>query len=90
MNDRYCIHCSMDCKDKKTHRLSYDLTSQTENSVHELGRVVREIETRFPGVRFWITKNDDVKVTEKENGTFEITRPEEYEYVYKSKHEEIY
>lgn len=53
MND--CIvHTAIKCSDGKVHRLSYDLTKQTEGSVKEFGRMFTEIEKRFPDVNFWI------------------------------------
>lgn len=61
MNNNYCIHCSMDCKDDKTHRLSYDIIPDyiTDGAINEFGRFFKEIEDRFPGVRFWVTKGTE-------------------------------
>ena len=52
--NNYMIHTAIKCSDGKMHRLSYDLTEQTEGSVEEFGRVFTEIEKRFPDVQFWI------------------------------------
>lgn len=63
MND-YIVHTAIKCSDGKVHRLSYDLTEQTEGSVQEFGRVFTEIENRFPDVNFWIQqypKNRELK-----------------------------
>lgn len=62
MNNNYCIHCSVDCKDNKTHRLSYDVTSGslTTDGLREVGTIFNAIEERFPGVRFWITKDSEM------------------------------
>ena len=54
MNNNYIVHTAIKCSDGKIHRLSYDLTDQTEGSVREFGRVFSEIEKRFPDVQFWI------------------------------------
>ena len=50
MNNKYIVHTAIKCSDEKVHRLSYDLTEQTEGSVKEFGRVFTEIEKRFPDV----------------------------------------
>ena len=52
--NNYIVHTAIKCSDGKTHRLSYDLTNQTEGSVQEFGRVFGEIEKIFPDVQFWI------------------------------------
>ena len=52
--NKYIVHTAIKCSDGKIHRLSYDLTNQTEGSVQEFGRVFGEIEKRFPDVQFWI------------------------------------
>lgn len=52
--NKYIVHAAIKCSDGKTHRLSYDLTNQTEGSVQEFGRMFTEIEKRFPDVNFWI------------------------------------
>lgn len=52
--NKYIVHTAIKCSDGKTHRLSYDLTNQTEGSVQEFGRVFTEIEKIFPDVNFWI------------------------------------
>lgn len=52
--NKYTVHTAIKCSDGKIHRLSYDLTNQTEGSVQEFGRVFTEIEKRFPDVNFWI------------------------------------
>ena len=54
MNNKYIIHTAIKCSDDKVHRLSYDLTKQTEGSVQEFGRVFTAIEERFPDVQFWV------------------------------------
>jgi len=46
----YIVHTAIKCTDGKVHRLSYDLTEQTEGSVYEFARVFKEIEKRFPDV----------------------------------------
>ena len=56
---KYMIHTAIKCSDGNVHRLSYDLTKQTEGSVHEFGRVFKEIENRFPDVQFWIDQYPD-------------------------------
>ena len=45
--NNYIISTAIKCSDGKTRRLSYDLTNQTEGSVHEFGRVFSEIEKDF-------------------------------------------
>jgi hypothetical protein len=52
--NNYIVHTAIKCSDGKVHRLSYDLTEQTEGSVQEFGRVFTAIEERFPDVQFWI------------------------------------
>lgn len=52
--NKYIVHTAIKCSDGKIRRLSYDLTKQTEGSVHEFARVFKEIEKRFPDVNFWI------------------------------------
>lgn len=52
--NNYIVYTAIKCSDGKKHRLSYDLTEQTEGSVMEFGRVFTEIEKRFPDVKFWI------------------------------------
>ena len=62
--NNYIVHTAIKCSDGKVHRLSYDLTEQTEGSVQEFGRVFTEIENRFPDVNFWIQqypKNGELK-----------------------------
>lgn len=61
MND-YIVHTAIKCTDGKVHRLSYDLTKQTEGSVKEFGRVFTEIEKLFPDVNFWIQQYPDSNV----------------------------
>ena len=60
--NNYIIHTAIKCSDGKVRRLSYDLTKQTEGSVHEFGRVFKEIENRFPDVNFWIQQYPDHEV----------------------------
>lgn len=55
----YIVHTAIKCTDGKVHRLSYDLTEQTEGSVYEFARVFKEIEKRFPDVQFWIQQYPD-------------------------------
>lgn len=57
--NKYIIHTAIKCSDDKVHRLSYDLTNQTEGSVREFGSVFGEIEKRFPNTQFWIDKYPD-------------------------------
>ena len=57
----YIVHTAIKCSDGKIHRLSYDLTEQTEGSVKEFGRVFAEIEKRFPEVNFWIEQYPENK-----------------------------
>ena len=52
--NKYTIHTAIKCTDGNVHRLSYDLTRQTEGSVNELSHVLAEIENRFPDVQFWL------------------------------------
>ena len=52
--NKYIIHTAIKCTDGKVHRLSYDLTKQTEGSANELSHVLNEIENRFPDVQFWL------------------------------------
>lgn len=59
---KYIIHTAIKCSDGNVRRLSYDLTKQTEGSVHEFGRVFAEIEKRFPDVNFWIQQYPDHEV----------------------------
>ena len=54
--DKYIIHTAIKCTDGKVHRLSYDLSRQTEGSVNELSHVLTEIENRFPDVQFWLDR----------------------------------
>ena len=60
--DKYIIHTAIRCSDGDIRRLSYDLTEQTEGSVHEFGRVFAEIERRFPDTQFWIDKYPEKSV----------------------------
>ena len=57
--NRYIVHAAIKCSDGKVHRLSYDLTEQTEGSVHEFGRVFTEIEKGFPDTQLWIEQYPD-------------------------------
>lgn len=57
--NNYIVHTAIKCSDGKVHRLSYDLTEQTEGSVQEFGRVFKEIESRFPDTQFWIDQYPD-------------------------------
>jgi hypothetical protein len=59
MNNKYIVSTAIKCSDDKIHRLSYDLTEQTEGSVYEFGRVFGEIEKRFPDAQFWIDQYPD-------------------------------
>ena len=52
--NNYIVHTAIKCSDGKIHRLSYNLTNQTEGSVREFGSVFSEIERIFPDVNFWI------------------------------------
>lgn len=70
MND-YIVHTAIKCSDGKIHRLSYDLTEQTEGSVKEFGRVFTEIEKRFPDVQFWIQQYPENFKGESDNETFD-------------------
>mgnify|MGYP007070324984 CR=1 FL=1 len=71
IKNNYVVHTAIKCSDGKIHRLSYDLTRQTEGSVHEVGRVFTEIEKRFPDVQFWIQKYpEDMKDASVLNGDF--------------------
>ena len=62
--NNYIVHTAIKCSDGKVHRLSYDLTEQTEGSVHEFIRVFKEIENRFPDTQFWVDQYPD-KSTDK-------------------------
>lgn len=62
--NNYIVHTAIKCSDGKVHRLSYDMCSQTEESMWEFSRVFKEIEDRFPDVQFWIDQYPD-KSTDK-------------------------
>lgn len=80
--NNYIIHTAIKCSDENVHRLSYELTEQTEGSVQEFGRLFAEIEKRFPDVQFWIQKYPEdgellTLVDENINSQL-IHKPEEY------------
>lgn len=60
--NKYIVNTAIKCSDGKVHRLSYDLTNQTEGSVHEFARVFKEIEERFPDTQFWVDQYPDKSI----------------------------
>lgn len=60
--EKYMVHTAIACSDGKVHRLSYNLTNQTEGSVHEFTRVFKEIEERFPDTQFWVDQYPDKSI----------------------------
>ena len=57
--NKYIVHTAIKCSDDNVHRLSYDLTEQTEGSVHEFCNVFKEIEKRFPDTQFLVQQYPD-------------------------------
>ena len=57
--NKYIIHTAILCSDGKVHRLSYHLTNQTEGSIREIARVLKEIENIFPDTQFWVDQYPD-------------------------------
>lgn len=62
MNNNYCVHCSIDSKDNKTNRLSYDILSDklTIDGLQELCSMFNAFEKYFPEVRFWVTNGSEI------------------------------
>ena len=56
---KYIMHTAILCSDGKVHRLSYDLTNQTEGSMWEFTRVLKEVENIFPDTQFWVDQYPD-------------------------------
>lgn len=76
MDNNYCMHCSMDCKDNKTHRLSYDIISSRlgTEGLGEISGMFDAIAKYIPGFNFCITKDSEIiyesskeNITQREN-----------------------
>ena len=68
--NNYIFRAAIKCEDGKTHRLTYDLTSQTEQSFKEFERVFLEVNKRFPGV--WLNVCTPEEFTENIPEEFQV------------------